>query len=313
MLFVDGLGLGEPGPRNPLDADYPALRWLAGGQRWTSAATSVRADRVVFTALDATLGLPGLPQSGTGQVALLTGYNAARLMGRHFGPWAPRALWPLLDRENLFSRVRALGLRAQLANAYPPVFFEALRRSGRWSVMSRAAWAAGLRLQGVADVLGCRALTADMTGAAWRERLKLPVPELRPEEAGRRWHALGRGAHVCLFEYPLPDRAGHEQDPARARLALERLDRFLMGYLSACDPESDLLLLCSDHGNVEDLSWRGHTRNLVPLVAFGAAAGRWDSIGSIAEVVPVLCAVLREGLGFGQLRHRHHAHIPDPL
>jgi hypothetical protein len=39
--------------------------------------------------LDASLCVPGLPQSATGQAALLTGLNAPELMGRHIEGFPP--------------------------------------------------------------------------------------------------------------------------------------------------------------------------------------------------------------------------------
>ena len=48
--------------------------------------------------LDATLGVPGLPQSGTGHVALLAGVNAPALHGRHQPHFPPVALRPLAAR-----------------------------------------------------------------------------------------------------------------------------------------------------------------------------------------------------------------------
>nr|BCX00603.1 MAG: peptidase [Bacteroidota bacterium] len=288
LLFIDGLGLGPAGAANPLDADYPALRFLAGGQRWTQRADPIRDERLLFLPLDAGLDVPGLPQSGTGQTSLMTGRNGAQLMGRHFGPWAPRMLWPLIDRENLLYRLRLLGFPVQFVNAYPPVFFEQLRRTQRWSVMSRSAHAAGLRLKGVADVLAGRALTAEMTGQAWRERLGIPIPLLDPRQAGRRWHALGREVRLSLYEHYLLDRAGHAQDILWAQRELQKLDRFLQGWLECFDAERDLLLVTSDHGNVEDLSTRGHTRNPVPLLAFGAGVRHWAQARRITDLVPPL-------------------------
>ena len=69
--------------------------------------------------LDATLGVDGLPQSGTGQTALLTGENAADLQGRHFGPWVPVALRPLVEGRSVLQRALDAGRSAAFANAYP--------------------------------------------------------------------------------------------------------------------------------------------------------------------------------------------------
>ncbi|MDQ2998229.1 MAG: aminotransferase class I/II-fold pyridoxal phosphate-dependent enzyme, partial [Chloroflexota bacterium] len=60
---------------------------------------------MLFKAIDATLGVDGLPQSGTGQTALLAGFNAAALHGRH-QPHVP----PVALRALLAERFRSRGL-----------------------------------------------------------------------------------------------------------------------------------------------------------------------------------------------------------
>ncbi len=66
-----------------------------------------------------------------------------------------------------------------------------------------------------------------------------------------------------LYEYFLTDKAGHTQDRDRCEQVLRDLDRFLAAYLEAAPPGATTLLT-SDHGNIEDLSTRSHTRNPVP-------------------------------------------------
>ena len=98
VLFLDGVGIGPDDPdRNPfLQAKLPAFRGLWGGRVPTLSDPAPAGSRGVAFPMDATLGVEGLPQSGTGQVALLTGRNAPRIFGRHFGPWPPVSLRPLL-------------------------------------------------------------------------------------------------------------------------------------------------------------------------------------------------------------------------
>ena len=79
FVFLDGVGLGPADESNPFwSAGTPTLRRLLGGP----LVNGVRAQRLIGTlpvlcrGIDATLGVPGLPQSGTGQTALFTGINA---------------------------------------------------------------------------------------------------------------------------------------------------------------------------------------------------------------------------------------------
>ncbi|MBU0755866.1 MAG: metalloenzyme, partial [Planctomycetes bacterium] len=63
---------------------------------------------------------------------------------------------------------------------------------------------------------------------------------------------------------------------------IRRLDAFLESFLAQVDLNRTLVLLTSDHGNIEDLSVRGHTRNPALTVLWGknapAVAERMDSI-----------------------------------
>ncbi len=84
FFFVDGLGLGADDPAtNPVArARTPAFERLLGGRR-LCGPERVQTDAATMVPADATLGMPGLPQSATGQTALLTGINAAAEIGRH--------------------------------------------------------------------------------------------------------------------------------------------------------------------------------------------------------------------------------------
>jgi bisphosphoglycerate-independent phosphoglycerate mutase (AlkP superfamily) len=50
---------------------------------------------------------------------------------------------------------------------------------------------------------------------------------------------------------------------------LVTLDAVFGSLINTWDYENGLILLTSDHGNLEDLSTRRHTRNNVPLLVIG--------------------------------------------
>ena len=292
FVFLDGIGLGLPGPDNPLSTGrYPALERLAGGHAWTAAAPPVRTLGHVFVPLDVTLGVDGLPQSGTGQTALYTGVNAPALAGRHYGPFPHSATFAALAAENVFARLLRSGVgpdRLAFANAYPDRYFAYAERTGRHSTAPRMALAAGLRLRTAADVRAGQALTAEITGAAWRERLGLDVPHLTPEAAGHALAALARTLAFTLYEVYATDKAGHARDPAEAARVLADADGLLGGALAALDPATDLLVVASDHGNLDDLGRKTHTFAPVPLAAWGVGAGAFASATTVLDVAPAL-------------------------
>ena len=294
FVFVDGVGLGPSGPSNPLSyLDLPAFAALAGGQRWTAAAEPVRVERHTFVPLDATLGVEGLPQSGTGQAALFTGENAARAHGRHYGPHPPTTVRAAVEERSLFARLaNALGPeRLAFANPFPERFFRHVERRGRWTTTTLMARAAGVRLRREADVRLHRAVPADLTGETWARLFDPALAPISEAESAQRLAALAAEHTLVLLEYWLSDKAGHSRDPERAAAVLRSLDRLFAGLLDALPPGA-LLLVTSDHGNIEDLSTKSHTRHPVPLVAHGAGAEAFADATSLLDVTPALVEML---------------------
>jgi len=115
------------------------------------------------------------------------------------------------------------------------------------------------------------------------------VPVISPEKAGENLAALAGENHLTLYEYFQTDRAGHSRDIQTALVVLKELQVFLSVVVERTDLQETLLMITSDHGNIEDLSVKAHTGNPVPLVARG-----WKSeevlsgIGEITAVTPTL-------------------------
>ena len=281
------MGLGTPDPKiNPFAAGRtPTLDGLAGG-RWTEPRFHSGGDGVSFRAIDATLGRPGLPQSATGQTALLTGRDAAEAMNGHYGPWPGPTLKRMLDEGNLFDWARAAagegGVR--LAGAYPPGFFDALERGRlRLNAPAYAARRAGVPLPDLADYAAGEAIAADLDGAHFGSLGRTPPGDVGPAAAGERLARLAARSAFTFFDVWPTDRAGHTADLEPAVALVERLDAFLGGLLRN-RPAPLTLLLTSDHGNLEDMSHRRHTRAPVPLLAIGPHAAAFDGVTSIGGV-----------------------------
>jgi bisphosphoglycerate-independent phosphoglycerate mutase (AlkP superfamily) len=146
------------------------------------------------------------------------------------------------------------------------------------------------------DLVSGRAIAADFTGKGWHERLGFTsTPLLTNRQAGERMAKLAFQYDFSFFEYWLSDYAGHGQDIQTALALLRSIDEMLGGLLAAWDDEQGLVLLTSDHGNMEDLSTRGHTMNPVPALLIGSADARRQvaaSLHSLADVAPALLAAL---------------------
>jgi phosphopentomutase len=113
------------------------------------------------------------------------------------------------------------------------------------------------------------------------------VPVRAPEEAAEVLLALGRAHDLTVFEFFETDEAGHARAMDAALDALRRLDAFLRRLVAGLAPE-DALVVASDHGNVEDLSSRNHTRAAVPVLGFGAAAAELAGVSDLTHLAPLL-------------------------
>lgn len=242
----------------------------------------------LWRAADARFGVEGLPQSGTGQTALLTGVNAPARLGRHFGPWVHTELRPLLAAENLLTRAVASGRVAAFANATPAS--QAGGADGKWrrpAAPPLAAYSAGLHLPDDAELRSRRAVASSITNDKWREFVDPTIPEITAGEAGAILGAMAADASLTLFAHYDTDLVGHRGSYTAAVSVLERVDAFLGGLLRGIGPTT-LLVVASDHGNVEDVA-AGHTLNSVPVIASGPGAQRLVSrIHDIADVAPAI-------------------------
>jgi phosphopentomutase len=66
--------------------------------------------------------------------------------------------------------------------------------------------------------------------------------------------------------------------------ALHTFDRFARAVI-ARRPDDAQVLICSDHGNAEDLSTRSHTRANVALLSFGAPLPALENIADVGRYV----------------------------
>lgn len=297
FLFLDGIGLGLNNPQtNPFVlAKTPALQYLLDGQRMVAGVAPLHTLNASLLALDACLGVAGMPQSATGQSALLTGRNIPAELGYHFGPWPNQAIAESLQNGNLFSTLTKAGRRVAFLNAYPPRYFEAVNSGRRlYSCIPLAVTSAGLALKTAGDLHAGGALSADFTALGWRDHLGLlDTPVLTPYQAGQRLALLAQANNFSFFEYWLSDYAGHGRDMDIARGLLETFDQVIAGLMDDWDHQSGLLLLTSDHGNMEDLGTRRHTTNPVPALLVGPAPARHEFCSGMRNLTNIAPAILR--------------------
>lgn len=294
FLFLDGIGLGEDDPEiNPFArAEMPYLESLLGGKKLTKSAAPFESDLLTLKAIDPNLGVKGLPQSATGQAVLLTGINIPAELGYHYGPKPNPEVAKYLDGQTIFSSAARAGKKTALLNAYPPRYFDGIDSGKRlYSSIPLALTNAGIPLFTEEDYYAGAALSADFTGEGWRTFLGFPdAPVFDPERAGEKLGELAGNYDLSFFEYWASDYAGHKQDMDWAVKQLEVLDGVLKGLVGKSDWQSALLLIASDHGNMEDLGTRKHTSAQTPLLLFGDKTKRdaFTGVSDLAGVAPVI-------------------------
>ncbi len=298
FVFVDGVGAGSrDGERNPLARGEFLLSRFDDG----SGAPLPHGGRA--TLADATLGVPGRPQSATGQTAILTGENAPALVGRHVLGFPNAALRELLGARSIFRALAAEGRTAAFANAYPAAYLRALghaaegaadlelgRRRARASAAIVAFAAGGGRFRTWGDARAGDGLTHDITGRR-AAGFGAGVPIRSPEQGAAIVARIAAAHDLTMFEFFETDEAGHARGMDGALEALGRLDAFLRALLARLSPE-DALVVASDHGNVEDLTTRNHTRAPVPVLGFGRAAAEIDRVRDLTHLAPLLVALV---------------------
>ena len=248
---------------------------------------------LVLRALDACLGVPGLPQSATGQTSLFTGVNAAALVGDHVTAYPTRQLREVIADRSVMKQVAESGGRVLFANAHSEKFWELIRtKRRRLGASTLTALAADAPIPTLADLAVGRAVLWDLTHEIASRHLGYELTVISPEEAGARLARLVAERDLVLYESFLTDLAGHQR--IEAKWVLTRLDAFL-GAVLAHMSEDTTMVLCSDHGNVEDATTKAHTTNPVPLLAVGPAAWRFAAAESIIDVTPAIVSCLVGG------------------
>jgi len=96
MIMVDGFGIPEKGWMNSIYSEFCDTRFV---KLLSEFSVPVRTD----------MGIDGIPQSATGQTALFTGYNAAKIMGMHMQGFPGPKLREVICSRNLFSNLMEKG------------------------------------------------------------------------------------------------------------------------------------------------------------------------------------------------------------
>lgn len=278
FLFIDGVGVRPPATDNPVNPEVcPTLCRLISEHS---------------VPIDACLSVPGLPQSATGQATMFTGMNAPLFMGRHCEGFPGPALRDKIKESNIFLSLKARGKRVCFADAYLVDSADELLARRFKSVTTVMALTTPEVVSTIDDLFDNQAVLQDLTRETVQDRFP-DLPVISPEDAAEHLFDLARANDFTLFEFFQTDVAGHSLDYERACRVLRAYDRFLTVLVRFTRAAGVTLVMTSDHGNVEAVNERGHTRNPVPFIAFGPRENEIRPlVKSLADVTPAILSLI---------------------
>ena len=289
MIFIDGVGIGEKDNEfNPfLKYGFKIFNEVFKNTPHKQNAYLEKDGMFIFPT-DARLGVEGLPQSGTGQVSIFCGVNAPKFVGKHFGPFPYSTTIPIIKGQNIFKTYKDLGKTPYFINAYPKVFFDYLKSGKtRLSTTSLSCRLTGLKLNSVTELRQCKALTAEITNERWNRKLKYQLRVISPETAARRLLRIAGKQDFTLYEFFHTDHLGHGRIADEFESIYNNLDRFLFTVLKELKKDEITLVICSDHGNFEDISIKTHTMNPALTITAGKNAKQLaNNIKDLTDIKP---------------------------
>lgn len=286
FIFIDGFGIGENDKtKNPVyAADTPNIDNIFGTSK-------------IF-ATNAGLGVPGLPQSATGQTSIFTGKNAPKVLGKHQSGQPMATLKKIINKNNLFIELKRKGLKITNSNVYRAEYlnkmFDNKDKRHRPSVTSVMTMSAGISFRNVEDYKNGHGIYHDITGQIIKDS-GYDVDIITPNEAARRLYDISRDYDFTLYEHFMTDIIGHKTDMSMAISEIELLDAFLGELTRLVNIEEDIIFIASDHGNIEDVSIKTHTANEVPTIIIGKSPGIGSiNIQSLVDIMPAVLGLLTQ-------------------
>lgn len=278
FIFIDGIGIAPAGPDNPVAPSVcPYICHLIEKH---------------CRPVDACLGVDGIPQSATGQSAIFTGRNASAFMGRHVEGFPGPTLRRFVESDNVFLTLKQLGKKAKFADGYLSDSVDEIRNRRFRSVTTTAALTVPETISLKADLFANQAVLHDITRDLLVKK-GYPGATISPATAAEHLLQLALGFDYTLFEYFLTDRAGHSCSYETAAATLSVVDSFLEALIPVAVEMNFGVTIISDHGNIETVSFKGHTRNPVPLIAVGPGADAiLSSCESLVDVTPAVISAI---------------------
>ncbi|MCK5266615.1 MAG: hypothetical protein KAR07_00475, partial [Spirochaetes bacterium] len=158
--------MGDSDPRNNLFLS-PDLSFIS---RFFKESPFVRVacfdqDNACVFPVDPGMDTPGLPQSATGQTALLTGKNSCKVTDKHVHAFPTQPLIKLINDYSLLKVLKERGFDVTSANAYSHKYFDIVEntRAMKYSASTLAIKAADIPFLMIEDLVNNKAVFHDLT------------------------------------------------------------------------------------------------------------------------------------------------------
>jgi len=265
LIFIDGVGIG---------IDDPAINPCCSSDIGIFHVNKDLPKSGFKFPVDAQMGVPGLPQSATGHTTIYTGRNAPKLLGKHLTGFPNKDLRDLLQKYSLFIKLKDFGNSCKFINAFRPIFFTTpeIFSNLHMSATTEMNKYAGYDFSNFQDIKNEKALYHEFSNEENRNK-GFDLPSFTADKAGE---ILVRESHkydLILYEYFMTDFAGHAQNLDRSIEEIRKVEDLILAVLNNIDLDKTILIVASDHGNIEDVRTKSHTTN-------PAFLGVWDKTTS---------------------------------
>ena len=270
LIFIDGVGIGKRDFENNPFFKYGFKTFTENfGEIPHLGNQKLKCKKGFVFPVDASMGVPDIPLSGTGQTSIFCGVNASKMIGKHFGPYPYSTLVQIIKQKNIFHEFKKRRKKVEFVNAYPKQFFQYINSGRRrLSVTTLSCLLSGIKLNKIADLRNGKALAADIDNIRFVEKMNYKLNILSPQAAAKRLLRIGCKNHLTVFEIFHTDHHGHGRAVEYLEHTIKVLDDFLLCLTKNLKDEMTLIV-CSDHGNFEDLSIKMHTLNPALGMTFG--------------------------------------------
>lgn len=286
FIFIDGVGVSQQEYLNPCFDPSLVCFNFGNGQLPNGG---------IRKQLDATLGIEGLPQSATGQTTIYTGVNAAKLVGHHLTGFPNAVLRSLIAEQSIFNSLTGQGKKCLFANAFRPLFFTTPEVFARikMSVTTEMNRLNGLKFNSLNDLINQRALYHDFTNSHLRS-YGFNLPKYNAAQAAQILINAGSEYDLVVYEYFMTDFAGHSKDYSLALQELSKVDELILGVVERADLTETAVIVCSDHGNIEDMSRKSHTTNPAFFAYWGKNLESTETLNDLSDVRPFIEGIIRD-------------------